>query len=42
MGILLVLSVNLKQSITYVDGIHWNCLKKAISMCTYNKCHSIN
>ena len=24
---------------TYVVGIHWNCLKETILVCTYNLCY---
>ena len=46
MGMILGLSVNLNIfalfSVTYVVGIHWNCLIEAIPMCTYNICLSNN
>ena len=29
-------------SVTYVVGIHWNCLLEAIPMCPYSICLSIN
>ena len=46
MDMILGLSVNFKIvssfSVTYVVGTHWNFLREAIPMCTYNICLSSN